>query len=106
MMPISEPKPSFHGYLHLQPFLSFRFPTYVFSLSMLSNPQAIESRGSITDNSTSHISPLFKTLSHFAVLEDSNKPEPFDIADDAPGPEDGELEGEIDELNLLGFTAF
>ena len=77
---------------------------------MLSNPQAIESRGSITDNSTSHISPpdtpFFKTLSHFAVLEDSDKPEPLDIADDAPGPEDGELEGEIDELNLLGFAAF
>ena len=69
MMPISEPKPSFRGYLHLQPFLSFRFPTYVFSLSMLSNPQAIKSRGSITDNSASHISPpdtpFFKTLSHF-----------------------------------------
>lgn len=36
--------------------------------------------------------------------EDSDDNEPLDIADDALGPEDGE--GDIDEVDLLGFASF
>jgi len=36
--------------------------------------------------------------------EDSDDDEPLDIADDALGPEDGE--GDVDEVNLLGFASF
>jgi hypothetical protein len=35
---------------------------------------------------------------------DSNDDEPLDVADDALGPEDGE--GDVDEVDLLGFASF
>jgi len=36
--------------------------------------------------------------------EEEEDDEPLDVADDVLGPEDGE--GDVDEVNLLGFTAF
>lgn len=36
--------------------------------------------------------------------DDEESDEPLDIVNDALGPEDGE--GEVDEVNLLGFAAF
>ena len=36
--------------------------------------------------------------------DEDDDDEPVDVADDVLGPEDGE--GDVDEVNLLGFTAF
>jgi len=36
--------------------------------------------------------------------DDEDSDDPLDFADDALGPEDGE--GDVDEINLLGFAAF